>query len=381
MKKIIESYARFITKHPLLIIGIVIIVTILASKSAENIKNVSSDYSDMLPEGYEVMDAFTIIGDNFGGSETAKIAIEVDPNYKGSNEKRDIRDPEIIAYIDLLSQIVPRVDDVITVTTPSDILTELNNGVLPKSKNTIIELSNNPQLKSYLSPDHTMALISIRLNEGFDQDELAEDLIRIINEVEQPPGIIVNVAGDTIADAVTNSFITSDMSRTSQFSMIGILSVLIIMFGALRYSLTPLATIGLGITWAFGFVGMIGMNMTPQTSGVVSMIMGIGIDFGIQIVARFKQELKKKSIENAMIKTLKSVLAPMAITTVAALIGFQAMSMGQLTMLADMGTMMGYGVAMCFLAAITVVPALLILFEKFYNIRQKWKISQLWRNR
>lgn len=381
MNKIIKSYAKFITNNPFVIIGIVIIVTILASKAAENIKNVSSDYSDMLPDGYVVMDAFTTIQDNFGGSDFARIAIEVDPNYKGSNEIRDIRDPKVIAYIDLLSQIVPRVDDVLTITSPSDILTNLNGGVLPKSKNKIIELSDNSQLDAYLSPDHTMALISIRLNDGYSPEELVEDMNKVIDEIEQPPGIIVNIAGDTVADAVTNSFITSDMSRTSQFSMIGILSVLIIMFGALRYSLTPLATIGLGITWAFGFVGMIGMNMTPQTSGVVSMIMGIGIDFGIQIVARFKQELKKKTIENAMIKTMNSVLAPMAITTVAALIGFQAMSMGQLTMLADMGTMMGYGVAMCFLAAITVVPALLVIFEKFYRFRQGLKISQLWRNK
>ncbi|TAN39045.1 MAG: hypothetical protein EPN24_05590, partial [Candidatus Methanoperedens sp.] len=50
-------------------------------------------------------------------------------------------------------------------------------------------------------------------------------------------------------------------------------------------------------------------------------------------------------------------------TTLAALIGFQAMSLGRLTFLADMGTMMSYGVAACMVAAITVVPAIILTVD------------------
>ena len=58
---------------------------------------------------------------------------------------------------------------------------------------------------------------------------------------------------------------------------------------------------------------------------------------------------------------------PMATTTLAALIGFQAMSLGELTVMADMGTMMSYGIACCFLAAITIVPAILVIGERLTN--------------
>jgi predicted RND superfamily exporter protein len=54
----------------------------------------------------------------------------------------------------------------------------------------------------------------------------------------------------------------------------------------------------------------------------------------------------------------------MSTTTLAALIGFGAMSLGKLTFLADMGTMMGYGVVASMLAAITIVPALIVIFDK-----------------
>jgi len=94
------------------------------------------------------------------------------------------------------------------------------------------------------------------------------------------------------------------------------------------------------------------------------MIMGIGIDFGIQVVNRFRQERKKHGIEKAMEITLSSVFIPMLITTLAALIGFRAMSLGKLTLLGDLGNMMSLGVLFCFIAAISVVPSALVISEK-----------------
>jgi len=54
----------------------------------------------------------------------------------------------------------------------------------------------------------------------------------------------------------------------------------------------------------------------------------------------------------------------MCITTIAAVIGFKSLSLGKLTTMADMGTMMAVGVVFCLVAALTVVPAVLVLFER-----------------
>jgi predicted RND superfamily exporter protein len=117
------------------------------------------------------------------------------------------------------------------------------------------------------------------------------------------------------------------------------------------------------------------MGMSSQTSGVISMIMGIGIDFGIQLVTRYRLELKNLPAlkdrhpqlqlghKDAMAVTLNNVITPMLTTTLAALIGFQAMSLGRLTFLGDMGTMMSYGVAASMIAAITIVPAIILIID------------------
>jgi predicted RND superfamily exporter protein len=58
---------------------------------------------------------------------------------------------------------------------------------------------------------------------------------------------------------------------------------------------------------------------------------------------------------------------PMATTTMAALIGFKAMGWGELTVMGGMGVMMSYGITACFLAAITAVPAILVIGERLTN--------------
>jgi len=97
---------------------------------------------------------------------------------------------------------------------------------------------------------------------------------------------------------------------------------------------------------------------------VMAMIMGIGIDFGIQVTKRFRFELRTQKREDAMVDTLKNVFYPMTITTIAAVIGFKCLSLGKLPVMKDMGTMMATGVVFCAIAALTVVPAVLVLLER-----------------
>jgi len=218
--------------------------------------------------------------------------------------------------------------------------------------------------KSYVSDDHSMALVKINVETNADAEELLDEMRLIIKQTPQPEGIIVNPGGDIIEGVIMQEQIGPNMSRTSSLSMIGIIIILFLMFWSVKYALTPIAALGIGITWAFGYIGLIGMNMNSATSGVISMIMGIGIDFGIQIVTRFRDEINSKNAEDAMAETLDQVLIPMTTTTIAAIIGFKAMGMGDLTLMADMGRMMMYGVVACFLSAITIVPVILLISEK-----------------
>lgn len=363
---LLERYAKAIAKHPVITLMIMLIVLGVSVYYSSTVKNVDMDYRSILPEGYDAIDAFTLLEDNFGGSETAMISVEIDPTHSSSDEARDIRDPDIMTYIDILTQMLEHTEDVIGVNSASTVLRSLNNETLPKSKREIIDLTiDDPLITQYISSDYTMSVIRINLADDYDSSQTAENIQEIIDQIDKPKGIMANVAGESMSDPIVTAQITPDMQKTSRISLIAILVILVLLLRSFKFAVGPLLTIGVGITLAMGYVGLIGMGMTPQTSGVISMIMGIGIDFGIQTVTRFRQELKKMVAEKAIVVTLSNVFVPMLTTTLAALIGFRAMALGELTMLADMGNIMSYGVAACFIAAVTMLPALLVLGERF----------------
>ncbi len=563
MKKLIERYAEFVAKKPHVILGLVIILTIVSFEGMSLTKSEGVSYKDMLPENVKEIDAINYVNDEFGISgESIMIIIEINPKYANSNELRDIRDPKVIEYIDILEQKIRKAQGIASVTGVSDILKGMNSGHLPKTKSKIIELMNeelvinqssldlsetlsqfskglegidegmvaeeqitegmtygldgssvalnqiqralssiaegmtqkqdlnqatqtvslidqienlvqqsnatesekteiidyleglkqglntmiaqsteaqnglstslsgmagalknisygleemknaslllenltsnlregifeiksgldeigkylklykggeknkNPtklnQFRYYVSDDYKTSIIRINLAELNEEknEDFIEDLEHIVSETEKPAGIDVGLTGNPIISKELKNQVKPTMQKTSTFSLIGIFIIVCLLFLSLRYGIISLLAIVFGIIWVYGVLGLTGMSINSTMSGGISMIMGIGIDFGIQIVNRFRQERKKHKIEKAMKITLSNVFIPMLITTLATLIGFRAMSLGQLTMLADLGNMMSYGILFCFIAAVTVIPSVLVISEKIKN--------------
>lgn len=365
-----KSYARFISRFPYLMLLIVAVLVGFAIQQASSIENENSKYDDMIPDTYETIRAINVIGDNFGGTASVNLIIQTDPQYAGSGEPRTLLDPDVIKYTYLLEQLAVEVDDVVEANSAAGILESANDGVLPKSKAKIRDLVNeNQAVFQYISRDQTLSIVKLSLTDSYDSEVLVNDLRNTINYLSKPGGISVDIGGEPAVDPVINEAIGPDMQKTSNFSLLAILIILLVMMRSIRFAAMPLVTIGVGVILAFGLMALNNMNLTPQTSGVISMIMGIGIDFGIQTVTRFRQERKKLGIEDSLAETMGNVFIPMSTTTIAALIGFKAMTMGELTLMAELGTVMSYGVAACYIAALTILPAMIVLTERFSQLR------------
>lgn len=364
IREVIKKYSNFVTRRPFIILILVVLVTAFAIQMAGTLQTRTTEMRDFLPEDVEVMNTLFKIEDEFGSTNTVYLVVETDPQYSGSDEVSDVRDPRVMQYMNLLSELAYHTEDVLEVTSPASVLKKINNGRLPQSRREIQELTyKNGLLDSYISKDYAMALVMIKTTDDVDLDNLEQELEKILNEVPEPPGIKASLGGSVMEGQVMEKSIGPDMAKTSIYSLVGILIIILLVFRSIKYGFTPMTTIVFGSIWAMGYVGLIGMGLTSQTSGVLSMIMGIGIDFGIQVVTRYRLELPGKSPPEAMAVSLNNVIIPMSTTTLAALIGFKAMSLGKLTFLADMGTIMGYGVVASMAAAITIVPALIVIFD------------------
>jgi len=367
---ILKKYGSIVANHPLAIIVVVVLITAVALIGVSSLKMESMDMKDMLPEDIPAINAINFVEDEFGGTDSGIIVIEIDPKQNNSDEIRDVRDYRVMNYLDILAQKIKKLDGVSIVGSSADILRKSNNGRLPKSEKSIESLlEKSSQSSRYISEDYSMTLVRISLTDDANKEKLIYELKEIIDETPQPPGVKTQITGEFVVMTAIMEQIGPDMSKTSMYSLMGIMFIIFVLFRSIKHGLSSLMAILFGNVWAFGLMGLLGMTISSATAGASSMIMGIGIDFGIQVVSRFRQELKRAIYTDAMIKTISEVTIPMSTTTLAALIGFRAMAMGELTLMADLGTMMSLGVLCCMIAAITIVPSLLVIWGRYLRKR------------
>ena len=376
----LEKYARFVSHHAIIVLAIFLIFTLFTGYQASLMETAGTSQKEWLPENIDVVDTFELIADQFAGSfVTSTIVVETEPRYAKSDEIRDVRDPEVLRYVDVLAKRAKLVYGVVNAESAADVIREANGGRIPASLRSVKSLlAHNEMAKqrisNYISDDYSLTVVRLNLLEDVDAGEVVEELREVI-KIDKPPGVEVELSGDPVQEVTMQELAEETMGMTSFVSFALIILILIIIFASIKYGLIPLLTIVFGLIWAYGTLVLAGFEITPQTSGVMAMIMGIGIDFGIQVTKRFRYELQqtlgkfdqnapRRKREDAMVDTLKNVFYPMTITTLAAVIGFKCLSLGKLPVMKDMGTMMATGVVFCAIAALTVVPAVLVLLER-----------------
>jgi hydrophobe/amphiphile efflux-3 (HAE3) family protein len=374
---ILELYGNFVAKKPILILTAALLLVVLSIIASTQVKTTAPTYEEMMPKQIPEIDAMNFIRDEFGtAGESVIVAIEINPSYANSNEVRDIREPVVMQYCDLLEQKIARMKNVISVTSPSALLKQMNAGYVPQSKIEIIELMNKyqDQFAQYITKDYSLALIKIQLagmKSQKDRDEFALELKQIVTETPEPPGIKTGLAGSLFITIELREQIRPTMASTSTFSFIGILIIVFLLFMSIRQGIISLLGLGVGVILAYGLLALLGIEVSSTMSGGIAMIMGVGIDFGIQVVSRFRYELQQSTAEQAIATTLANTMKPMLITVFAALIGFTSLSLGKMTVLRELGNMMSIGVLMCFLGAVTVIPSILIINEKYFKVSAK----------
>ncbi len=126
-----------------------------------------------------------------------------------------------------------------------------------------------------------------------------------------------------------------------------------------------LASIGIAIVYNLGTNMMLG-SISYITKALAAVLqLGVTMDYSIFLWHSYEEEQltttdKKKSMENAIVSTISSVVGS-SITTVA---GFIALCFMSFTLGLDLGIVMAKGVIFGVIACITVLPSMILVFDK-----------------
>jgi len=142
------------------------------------------------------------------------------------------------------------------------------------------------------------------------------------------------------------------------FYAAGVVVVLIfLLFRRIKDVILTLLPLGIGILWMFGLLGFFKIQLNPANIVTLPMILGIGVAFGVYVVARYREEGKVRIFESS---TGKAVILS-AMTT---LFGFGSMLFGEYRGLVSLGMVMSLGVICTLVSAIIILPQILSLQDR-----------------
>jgi hopanoid biosynthesis associated RND transporter like protein HpnN len=148
---------------------------------------------------------------------------------------------------------------------------------------------------------------------------------------------------------------------------ISLLTVLAILWAALRsvriiFAVAISITLGLAISAAWGLFLVGALNLI--SAGFFVLFVGLGIDFGIQFSVRYRAERHDcEDLTSALHNTAVKAGSPLALAAAATAVGFSSFLPTDYRGLSELGQIAGSGMIIAFLTSITVLPALLAVFN------------------
>ena len=180
-----------------------------------------------------------------------------------------------------------------------DLLKSANGGILPQSKGEIdrIVALIPAETKATAVPSNVLTLVQITLSEGLSEDAKTTTLKNVeslIANDSPPPGVKISVSGSTAFAEQMKTEMGSSIGVLIGAAMVLMVIVMGILFAYASHRFLPVLFVGIGLTTAMGFMGLAGIKLNMAVMGAFPVMIGLGIDYGIQFHARLDEEVPER---------------------------------------------------------------------------------------
>ncbi len=201
----------------------------------------------------------------------------------------------------------------------------------------------------------------------------------ISNFKEKYPSFQVHSSGLV---PLNTAFFESSM-RDMMLTMIMLIIVIITTLILTRNFFSTLATLVVvlfSIMSAIGFVGIMGIKLTPPSSVFPTMILTLAVADSIHILITMLQKMRKDGYtkKEALVESIRLNFMPVFITSLTTVIGFLTMNFGDVPPFWDLGNITAFGMTMAFIFSTTALPAIMaILPVKVKEKKETTKTEKL----
>lgn len=365
MKKIAGLVIRF----RIVIIVLTLLFTGATGYYIKDIK-INPDILSYLPEDDKEAMLFDMVGEKYGGNYVALVGIESD----------DVFEAEILSHIKELTDTLKTLEGVTYVTSLTDVIDIKNSewGVeigklvdeddLPSTAEEVNKLKDYTLSKDFykgviVSEDATLTLIYVKISEGVEKIEVANNIVSTVKSFNYPEKI--HFAGLPVMLGQFSEIVVDDLILVGPLALLIILLVLFFSFRSVRGVVLPIITVIVSVVWTVGIMGFLGVEFSLITNIIPIILLAIGSAYTIHVLNRINETDDKDEIKKIE-KALTYIITPVVLASLTTMVGFMSFVFGSyLTMISTFGLFTALGTLFALILSLTFAPALsAVLFAK-----------------
>ena len=222
----------------------------------------------------------------------------------------------------------------------------------------------------FLSEDRSLLFILARPQSekgSFTANNRAISEIRdLVKELRRDfPTVRVGVTGKPALsnDEMVAAFYDSEVAGALGFALT--LVLLIITFLRPLKPIVMLAVLALSMCWAMGAATLLVGHLSLFSVMFISIVIGIGIDYGIYFLFRYEEELfLGRTVKDAVDTSARRVGSGMLIGAVTAALTFLVLALTEFRGLQELGIIAASAILLAWVSMITVFPACLVIIDR-----------------
>ena len=175
------------------------------------------------------------------------------------------------------------------------------------------------------------------------------------------PGVKIGITGMPAFVTEELDVAKHDLRAVTLISAVGVLLLFLLGYGSLLNTAFIFLTLGLGVVVDLAIAALAIGRVNLISSLFVAVLLGLGIDYGIQLINRFQEELRRgRSSENAVRTAVVAAGEGVLTGGVTTAVAFFTMALGEFKPLRELGIVAGAGILLILAASFVLLPALLV---------------------
>jgi hydrophobe/amphiphile efflux-3 (HAE3) family protein len=222
---------------------------------------------------------------------------------------------------------------------------------------------NRGEIRKSLRPffpdeNHAQSITRLVGNASLEVEGAASERVVAAVQAEPFENATTTTTGAAVLLKDLNDYLKGGMLTLGAIA-VGIMVVILLLLFGVRWRLLPLFVILVGVTWAFGLAGYLGIPLSVVTIAGLPVMLGVGIDYAIQMHSRIEEEVVIDRAEHPIQEAAVNLGPALLVVTFDAIFAFLALRYAKVPMIRDFGLLLAVGIAAICVCSIVAPIAIL----------------------